>query len=114
MQNQQDRLKAAFSKAISKHINGGLKSDLSPDEVAKLYREVDSDANGNISKEELKQLIDEHGLGSLSDKDFDVIFSTIDLDGNGYVNFTEFTASLPTAADNDSLPEEAFDDNNEA
>ena len=79
---------------------------------------MDSDRNGHISKEELlKQLIDENGLGSLSDKDFNVMFSTIDLDGNGNVNFTEFTAffaSLP-AADNASLvPEEAFDDDNEA
>ena len=42
----------------------------------------------------------ENGLGSLSDKDFNMMFSTIDLDdGNGNVNFMEFTAffaSLPT------------------
>ena len=63
-------------------------------------------------------MIDESGLGFLSDKDFDVMFLTIDLDGNGYVNFTEFTAffaSLPTAADNDSFVlEEAFIDDKEA
>ena len=116
MQKQQERLKAAFSNAISKHIDGGLKSDLSPDEVAKLYRKVDSDGNGKISKEELKQLIDENELGSLSDRDFDVMFSTIDLDGNGEVNFTEFTAffaSLPTV-DNDSPPENFNDNHDEA
>ena len=116
MQKQQERLKAAFSNAISKHIDGGLKSDLSPDEVAKLYRKVDSDGNGKISKEELKQLIDENELGSLSDRDFEVMFSTIDLDGNGEVNFTEFTAffaSLPTV-DNDSPPENFNDNHDEA
>jgi len=117
MQKQQQRLKEAFSKAISKHIDGGLKSDLSPNEVAKLYHTVDSDGNGTISKEELKQLIDENGLGTLSDKDFDVMFSTIDLDGNNNVSFTEFTAffaSLPQAADNGSSPDAFTDDNNEA
>ena len=117
MQKQQQRLKEAFSKAISKHIDGGLKSDLSPDEVAKLYHQVDSDGNGTISKEELKQLIDENGLGTLSDKDFDVMFSTIDLDGNNNVTFTEFTAffaSLPQAADNGLSPDAFTDGDNEA
>jgi len=117
MQKQQQRLKDAFSKAISKHIDGGLKSDLSPDEVAKLYHKVDSDKNGTISKEELKQLIDENGLGTLSDKDFNVMFSTIDLDGNNSVSFTEFIAffaSLPQAADNGSSSDTFTDNNNEA
>ena len=99
MRKQEQRLKTAFSAAVSRHIDGGLTSSLSPEKVSKLYREVDIDNNGRISKAELKQLMNEDGLGSLSDKDFDMMFSTIDLDGNGHVNFMEFTAffaSLPT------------------
>ena len=110
MRRQEQRLKSAFSAAVSRHIDGGLTSNLSPEEVSKLYHDVDIDGNGNISKSELKQLINEDGVGNLSDKDFDMMFSTIDLDGNGNVTFTEFIAffaSLPTDNGDETWDENA-------
>ena len=110
MGKQEQRLKTAFSAAVSRHIDGGLTSSLSPEKVSKLFHDVDIDNNGNISKAELKQLMNEDGLGSLSDKDFNMMFSTIDLDGNGNVNFMEFTAffaSLPTGDEQQAWDDDA-------
>lgn len=103
MMKQQERLQVAFRKAVSKQISGGLKDDLSPDQLLKLYKKVDADGNGTISKDELKQLINENGLGDLSDKDFNVMFSTIDLDDNKALSFTEFTAFFASLPSSDSF-----------
>ena len=55
MRKQDQSLKAAFGAAVSRHIDDGLtSSSLSPEKVSKLFRKVDIDNNGNISKAELK------------------------------------------------------------
>ena len=53
-----------------------------------------------MSKDELKFLIEDGDVVTLSSKDSNFLFSAIDIDGNGSVNFAEFCAffaSLHTA-----------------
>ena len=72
---------------------------------------IDIDKNGNISKDELKVLIEEGDVANLSENDFTALFSAIDIDNNGTVDFPEFCAffvSLPTQN------EENFGDNSGA
>ena len=92
-------MKQVFSNSIAKNIKGGKTKDLSPAKLANLYAKIDGDGNGTISKDELKEIIDEGDVVTLSAKDFSVLFSAIDIDGNGAVDFTEFCAffaSLPS------------------
>ena len=40
----------------------------------------------------MKGLVDEAGVANMSDRDYDVLFASIDLDENGTLDFTEFCA----------------------
>jgi len=40
----------------------------------------------------MKKLVEEAGVGNMSDRDYDVLFASVDLDGNGTLDFIEFCA----------------------
>ena len=111
MAAKERHLKEAFAKSIAKNIKGGKLKDLSPADLQGLYNSIDIDKNGNISKDELKVLIEEGDVANLSENDFTALLSAIDIDNNGTVDFSEFCAffvSLPTQN------EENFGDNSGA
>ena len=88
-----------LKEAFAKSIKGGKLNDLSPADLQGLYDSIDIDKNGNISKDELKVLIEEGDVANLSEHDFTALFSAIDIDDNGTVDFSEFCAffvSLPS------------------
>ena len=66
--------------------------ELSPDELEEMFNSIDADHNGNLSREEIKELVTKAGMVEMSERDYDILIASIDLDGNGTLNFAEFCA----------------------
>jgi hypothetical protein len=47
--------------------------------------------DGVVSREELQQFVRSSGMAELDDKEFDILFGTIDVDSNGVLSFEEVT-----------------------
>lgn len=62
----------------------GIVSTIQGD-VDTVFKKIDSDCSGEIDKEELRQLFAELGH-EINDDDFDQVFHSLDLDGNGTVS----------------------------
>ncbi len=62
----------------------GIVSKIQGD-VDTVFKKIDSDCSGAIDKEELRQLFTELGH-EINDDDFDQVFHSLDLDGNGTVS----------------------------
>lgn len=62
----------------------GIVSKIQGD-VDTVFKKIDSDCSGAIDKEELRQLFAELGH-EINDDDFDQVFQSLDLDGNGTVS----------------------------
>ena len=54
-------------------------------EIRQVFRELDKDGNGFISKEELK-----HGMIASLDKKIETMIDEADIDGDGQINYLEF------------------------
>jgi gas vesicle protein len=86
------RVKAAVFKSIAQTMNITASKSLSPQELESMFQKIDVDNNGNLSKAEIKGLVEDAGVAEMADRDYDVLFSSIDLDGNGTLDFAEFCA----------------------
>ena len=104
---REKRVKEAVLKSIAQSMAITTSKALTPAELEKMFKKIDADGNGNLSKDEVKELVNEAGVANMSDRDYDVLFGCIDLDCNGTLDFTEFcalVASMPVA-DDDSFNE---------
>ena len=54
-------------------------------EIRQVFRELDKDGNGFISKDELKQ-----GMMASLDKKIETMIDEADIDGDGQINYLEF------------------------
>ena len=86
------RVKEAVLKSIAKSMNITTSKALSPSDLEHMFNKIDVDGNGNLTKAEVKGLVEEEGVANMSDRDYDVLFSSIDIDENGTVDFIEFCA----------------------
>ena len=109
MRKQKDRLQKAFITAIGNNMDGGFKTDLSAAELQNLYQKVDVNGDGLIQREELWSVFENGEAGSLSRKDFNYLFGSIDLDNNGTLTFVEFASFFGSLSSNNSN-NEAFED----
>ena len=50
--------------------------------------------DGVVSREELQQFVASSGMAELDDKEFDILFDSIDEDKNGELSFEEITDYL--------------------
>jgi len=64
-------------------------SSPSQDQLKEMFEAIDTDRNGLIDRLEMKQAIAKRGA-SLSDAEFEKLFSAADANGDGQVNFEEF------------------------
>ena len=110
---REKRVKAAVAMSIAKTMDfSGSSKNLSPSELEAMFVKIDNDGNGNLSKNEIKELVDDAGVANMSEKDYDILFASIDIDGNGTLDFAEFSAFFAAIS---SGAEDANDDNfNEA
>jgi len=90
---REKRVKAAVAMSIAKTMNfSGSSKNLSPSELEAMFVKIDTDGNGNLSKDEIKGLVDDAGVANMIEKDYDILFASIDIDGNGTLDFAEFSA----------------------
>ena len=88
--------KASQKKRIKEHLIGAMARNiaiapaagqLDPSELKREFDRVDKDNGGTISKDELWEYICRGHVGTMSNKDFNAMWSVIDLDDSGEVNF---------------------------
>jgi hypothetical protein len=90
---REQRLRISFARAVAATIdNRTTAQNLSPEDLKNEFDSIDADKDGAVSKDELRTFIANGNVATISDKDFDVLFATIDLDGNASLDFTEFCA----------------------
>jgi Ca2+-binding EF-hand superfamily protein len=93
MTKQEQRLKNAFASSIAASMSTRCSArNLSPEELRKEFDGIDTDHSGTVSKEEFKNFITSTDVATLDPHDFEVLFSTIDIDGNKEIDFSEFCA----------------------
>jgi len=91
---QQKRYKVHFAKVIADRIGHiGHLSQLEPKEMEEEFNRIDGGLTGNdgmIQKDELWAWIQSGKAGTMDKRDFDALFQSMDLDGDGEVSFLEF------------------------
>ena len=59
-------------------------------DLDKIFKAIDIDGDGHLSKEEILLGYEEHFGIPISEEQVDDMFAKIDLDGNGTIDYTEF------------------------
>jgi len=79
-----------FQQAVITYITHNLVKKAEVQNLRRIYKMMDKDQDGRISKKELKNAFREiHGT-VLADIEVDNIFKSIDHDNNGYIEYEEF------------------------
>merc|ERR1712238_579541 len=99
----------AVLKSIAKSMTVTMSKNLSPLELENMFKKIDADGNGSISKAEVKGLVDEAGVANMSERDYNVLFGSIDLDENGTLDFAEFCAFFASISSSDSFDDDSND-----
>jgi hypothetical protein len=60
---------------------------------------IDTNEDGFISKEELWKWISTGKIGAIDEKDFNILFNVMDIDGNGMIDFSEFFQFIANSGD---------------
>jgi hypothetical protein len=100
-QQQARRYKTKFAKRIADTINVRVSMrQLQPEALASEFKRIDSESkDGSISKEALWTFMSSGKAGELSESDFNALFSAIDLDQSGTVDFLEFCTFMGKCSD---------------
>jgi len=92
LEHREKRLKGEMLRSIANSMGLTKSKQLKRKDLKKMYDMIDDDCNGVLEKSEVRSLIDEAGIDSMSEKDYDILFAAIDLDGDGTLDFMEFCA----------------------
>lgn len=58
--------------------------------LEKIFKSIDKNGDGHLSKEEILEGYEDHFGVPISEEDVDRMFRNIDVDGNGTIDYTEF------------------------
>lgn len=105
---QKKRYKEQFIRTIARNITiAPAAGMLSHDQLQAEFDHIDKDKGGTISKDEMWDFISTEKVGTMSDKDFEAMWSTLDIDNSGSVDFVEFVAFLSSCGEQfDTVNEE--------
>ena len=85
------KLSSRGGQSVQKQLADALKEHQV--RLIDLFREWDDDGNGALDKKELRQAVAALGYEAPK-KDVDKLFDSIDVDGNGWIEFHELKAAL--------------------
>jgi calcium-dependent protein kinase len=71
-------------------IASHLTKDEEKRDLDKIFKAIDVDGDGTLSKEEVLQGYENHFGVPITEEQVDEMFAKIDLDGNGAIDYTEF------------------------
>ena len=95
MASQKKSIQKRIIRGIAQNITiGNSTGKLDADALLKEFHHLDSDKGGTISKDEMTEWLKDGKLGEVSKSDFNVMWSAMDMDGNGEVDFIEFSTFL--------------------
>lgn len=63
------------------------------EELARVFKKLDKNGDGMLSKEEIKEGYIVHFGKLISDKEVDTMFDAVDTDQSGYIDYTEFVVA---------------------
>ncbi|CAJ1931966.1 unnamed protein product [Cylindrotheca closterium] len=93
MKQKEAVVRTMFANRVAEGITITGSSDvLSPDQLVAEFNKIDKDKGGTLEKGELWAFLESGKVGSMSRSDFDLLFSVIDIDKSGNVDFNEFVA----------------------
>ena len=90
---------AAFSYIASQLISKSEKERL-----AKIFKAIDSNNDGKLSKEEILNGYEEHFGKNLDEDELDKLFKAVDIDGSGFIDYSEFI--MATMSEKKNVSEE--------
>jgi len=100
---REKRVKEAVMRSIAKSMTISTSDNLKPKDLEKMFSKIDVDGNGNLDKDEVKELVDEAGVANMSERDYNILFASTDLDGNGSLDFVEFCAFFASISPGDEF-----------
>ena len=80
------KLKQAALAFIASHLT----KDEEKKDLDKIFKEIDIDGDGNLTKKEILLGYEKHFGIPISEEQVNDMFKRIDLDGNGTIDYTEF------------------------
>lgn len=90
LQQQEKRMKKRFIQQLARNIDIGPSAhQISAAKISEMYNHIGGQ-NGLISKQDLAKWLMDLNLDFLSERDFDRLFETMDMDGAGFVDPIEF------------------------
>lgn len=90
---QQFHFNVALQKAVYIYISSQLSSSKERDELKKIFQTLDKNGDGKLSKEELKEGYHAYFGIDIDDDQLCKLITNIDVDNNGYIDYTEFSMS---------------------
>lgn len=87
--HQHNTMKAATLNFIGSQ----LISKREREDLATVFRKLDKNSDGKLSKEEIKEGYHVHYGKLISDAEIDAMFKAVDTDNNGYIEYTEFVVA---------------------
>jgi len=58
--------------------------------LAKIFKAIDKNGDGKLSKTEILEGYEEHFGKHLDEDELDTLFDSVDIDGSGFIDYSEF------------------------
>lgn len=84
---------ATIKAATLTFIGSQLITKEEREEMARIFKNLDANGDGRLSKDEIKDGYQKHFGRLVSDKEVDQMFDAVDTDQSGYIDYTEFVVA---------------------
>lgn len=79
-----------LKQAAFTYIASQLISKSEKERLAKIFKAIDKNGDGKLSKDEILEGYEEHFGKHLDEDELDNLFNSVDIDGSGFIDYSEF------------------------
>lgn len=90
---------STMKAATLTYIGSQLLTKGEREELARVFKKMDANGDGKLSKDEIKNGYQVHYGKIISDKEVDQMFDAVDTDQSGYIDYTEFVVAAMNEKD---------------